>query len=187
MTGLYILHSNKIIHSDVKPDNILFRNGIAKVADFSTANFEYIFDSGIVGTRYYRAPEVILGLNLSSAIDIWSAGCVMFELISGNILFKPTKFAHISQSENHIAAIIKLCGSIPNYMANGYYAYKYFPKNVRTLNDINRTINIKRINRYSLRDILGDNSAIDLLEQMLQIDPNKRASAKSLLQHHWFD
>lgn len=204
LTGIHVLHEKKIIHSDVKPDNILFKDGIAKIADFSTADLEYKYDIGIIGTRNYRAPEVILGLNLSTKIDIWSIGCVLFELITGDLLFDPEKYPalNISRTENFLALMIELCGPIPIYMANGQYAHNYLnvPKSILFMdfnNDyLSTTIHIKKINKWPMAHILQtkykyefdeDNKCmIDLLDKMLTIDPNKRISAEECLNHKWF-
>lgn len=187
LSGLNYLHSQKIIHSDIKPENILFQKGIAKIADLNTADYEYVFEKGIVGTRYYRAPEVLLGLNLTTAIDIWSTGCVLFELLTGDILFRPKSIPakKISQKEHHIALIIELCGSLPAYMANGCYAPNICKSHKN--NDITTTNHIETIERWSITDVLKDKYKLNdpffivLLNHMLRLDPVERATAKELL------
>ena len=79
-----------IIHCDLKPENILLsqanKSGI-KVIDFGSACFSNEKIYTYIQSRFYRAPEIILGLEYSTAIDIWSFGCILAELFTGYPLF----------------------------------------------------------------------------------------------------
>ena len=82
--------SNKIVHCDMKPENILLINpkkSAIKVIDFGTGCFEDSTYYTYIQSRYYRAPEIILGIKYSSAIDMWSYGCILIELFYGYPLF----------------------------------------------------------------------------------------------------
>jgi dual-specificity kinase len=59
-----------------------------KVIDFGSATFDEQYHSTIVSTRHYRAPEVILGLGWTFPCDIWSCGCILVELATGDALFQ---------------------------------------------------------------------------------------------------
>jgi len=59
-----------------------------KVIDFGSATFDEQYHSTIVSTRHYRAPEVILGLGWTYPCDIWSCGCILVELATGDALFQ---------------------------------------------------------------------------------------------------
>jgi len=90
MIGLHHMHRCKVIHADIKPDNILVndRHTIVKFCDFGSAM--YAGDNDITPylvSRFYRAPEIILGLPYDHALDMWSVGCVLYELFTGKILF----------------------------------------------------------------------------------------------------
>lgn len=83
-----------------------------KIIDFGGATFADDYHSDIINTRQYRAPEVILGCCVWNEIsDVWSIGCIIFELLSGDLLF-PTH-----ENYEHLAMIEKMCGPIPKHMA----------------------------------------------------------------------
>lgn len=184
LEGLHELHSQRIIHTDIKPENILFKNNIAKIADFNTAEWEYTCDNNMVGTRYYRAPEVILGLNITTAYDIWSVGCLLFELITNDVLFYPHAYNSwkISRDEDHLALIVELLGPIPSWMLNGRRTNKFINLN-------GKFKNIKQLLPWNIEQVMNkkykidDPLLVDLLNKMLVIDPYKRSSAKQCLEH----
>ena len=84
------LHRNRIIHCDLKPENILLkqlgRSGL-KVIDFGSSCYEHQRIYTYIQSRFYRAPEVILGGKYGMAIDMWSLGCILAELLTGYPLF----------------------------------------------------------------------------------------------------
>lgn len=90
LTGVDFLHSHRIIHRDLKPQNLLISSqGRLKIADFGLAKI-YDFEmklTSVVVTLWYRAPEVLLGLPYNSAVDVWSAGCIIAEMFAAKALF----------------------------------------------------------------------------------------------------
>jgi serine/threonine protein kinase len=79
-----------IIHADLKPDNIMIKekdHKLIKVIDFGSAFFYAERKAKYIQTRFYRSPEVVLYLPYTSAIDMWSAGCILYELHTGKPLF----------------------------------------------------------------------------------------------------
>mmetsp|Transcript_20591 Transcript_20591/g.19564 ORF Transcript_20591/g.19564 Transcript_20591/m.19564 type:complete len:93 (+) Transcript_20591:365-643(+) len=85
------MHMKKVIHRDLKPENILLRDGNVRICDFGSSkvidekNFK---NTPYVVSRYYRAPELILASNhYSDRIDIWSVGCILFELMTRMPMF----------------------------------------------------------------------------------------------------
>ena len=79
-----------IIHCDLKPENILLKNhakSAIKVIDFGTGCFENKTFYTYIQSRYYRAPEIILGIPYTCAIDMWSLGCILVELYCGYPIF----------------------------------------------------------------------------------------------------
>jgi serine/threonine protein kinase len=97
MTALAFLKGLKIIHGDIKPENIvlkeynktgtLFHDVGIKLIDFGTSIFKTDKHFDYLMSRYYRAPEIILGSRYDEKIDMWSAGCVLAEMYTGKPLF----------------------------------------------------------------------------------------------------
>lgn len=84
------LQKNNIIHCDLKPENILLKDWNKtdiKVIDFGSSCFDNEKLYAYIQSRYYRAPEVILGLGYNPQIDMWSYGCVLTEISTGMNLF----------------------------------------------------------------------------------------------------
>ncbi|KAM4703222.1 dual specificity tyrosine-phosphorylation-regulated kinase 2-like, partial [Rhinophrynus dorsalis] len=112
---LNVLHRNKIMHCDLKPDNIVLktegRYGI-KVIDFGCSDYDHLDIYSYVQTRYYRAPEVMLGNHYGMPVDMWSFGCVLAELLTGDILFPGENEA------DQMACIIELLGMPPQEVLN---------------------------------------------------------------------
>jgi len=84
------LRQMNVIHCDLKPENILFedkRRGVVKLIDFGSACFDNVKLFSYIQSRFYRAPEIVLGVRYSFPIDMWSLGCVLVELYTGRPLF----------------------------------------------------------------------------------------------------
>jgi serine/threonine protein kinase len=79
-----------IVHCDLKPENILLKNkskSAIKVIDFGTGCYEKSIYYTYIQSRYYRAPEIIMGIPYTFAIDMWSFGCILVELYNGYPIF----------------------------------------------------------------------------------------------------
>lgn len=105
------LGKSKIIHCDLKPENILLkqqgRSGI-KVIDYGSSCYEHQRIYTYIQSRFYRAPEVILGSKYGMPIDMWSLGCIIAELLTGYPLFPG------EDESDQLATIIELIGMPPN-------------------------------------------------------------------------
>ena len=93
LQGLKILHKNKIIHRDIKSANIFFVNDIAKLGDL---NVSKVVENGMcstqTGTPYYTSPEIWKGTKYTRKCDIWSTGCLLYELCTLKHPFKAKDF-----------------------------------------------------------------------------------------------
>ena len=88
--GLSLLRKCNILHADIKPDNVLVNDSqnMLKICDLGSASDASENDiTQYLVSRFYRAPEIILGMPYDFAIDMWSIGCTLYELYTGKILF----------------------------------------------------------------------------------------------------
>ncbi|KAL9875161.1 stress-activated protein kinase JNK isoform X1 [Glossina fuscipes] len=192
LCGIKHLHSAGIAHRDLKPSNIVVKADCTlKILDFGlarTAGTTFMMTPYVV-TRYYRAPEVILGMGYKENVDIWSVGCIMGEMIRGGVLFPGTD--HIDQWNKIIEQLgtpsasfmQRLQPTVRNYVENrprysGYSFDRLFP-DVLFPSDNNEQSRRKAA------------EARDLLSKMLVIDPEQRISVEQALLHSyihvWYD
>ena len=103
--GLKALHVNKIAHRDFKPENVLIKDGDVKVADLGSAKILMDVNSPFVVSRYYRAPELILGISeYTLSIDMWALGVMFYEFLFKRLPFKGKTEGH------HLLEIFKSLG-----------------------------------------------------------------------------
>lgn len=79
-----------VIHCDLKPENLIYTDNTCtklKVIDFGSSCFNYKEGFSYVMSRYYRAPEIVLGMPYNTAADMWSVGCIVAEMVMGRPLF----------------------------------------------------------------------------------------------------
>ena len=198
---LEYIHSLHLIHCDLKPENILIKSikdSIIKVIDFGSSSFVHDSLAFYIQSRSYRAPEVILGCNYDYKIDIWSLGCILAELYSGNVLFQSDSI------QNLLARVIGIIGPFPDWMfEKGKNVKDLFCKekllfmevpNENNNNLSNSTSHNKKMHvivpkKTLLKNRLhcNDENFIEFIRFLLQIDPNERPSAKEALEHPWFN
>ncbi|WOG97612.1 hypothetical protein DCAR_0416953 [Daucus carota subsp. sativus] len=187
LEALQFLHGLGLIHCDLKPENILVKSYSrceVKVIDLGSSCFETDHLCSYVQSRSYRAPEVILGLPYDKKIDIWSLGCILAELCTGNVLFQNDSPATL------LARVIGIIGPIDQDMlAKGRDTYKYFTKNHMLYErnpDTNR-LEYLLSKKTSLRHRLpmGDQGFVDFVNHLLEVNPSKRPSASEALKHPW--
>ncbi|XP_017762019.1 PREDICTED: serine/threonine-protein kinase Doa isoform X2 [Eufriesea mexicana] len=199
------LHDNKLTHTDLKPENILFvdsdyesiysskkRRDIRRVKrtdirliDFGSATFDHEHHSTIVSTRHYRAPEVILELGWSQPCDVWSIGCILFELYLGITLFQT------HDNREHLAMMERILGTIPHRMARKTKT-KYFYHGKLDCDEkssAGRYVreNCKPLHRSMLSDDEEHRQLFDLIQKMLEYEPSQRITLKDALTHPFFD
>uniref|UniRef100_A0A182SFS1 Serine/threonine-protein kinase PRP4 homolog n=1 Tax=Anopheles maculatus TaxID=74869 RepID=A0A182SFS1_9DIPT len=201
LLALKLLKKTGILHADIKPDNILVNenNLVLKLCDFGSASS--ITDNEITPylvSRFYRAPEIILGLSYDYGIDMWSAGCSIYELYTGKILFS-------GQSNNQMLKFfMDLKGKIPNKLIRkGQFKDQHFDQNCNFLShEIDKITEREKVVVVSMikptRDlqqelIAGQNlpddqirkvsQLKDLLDKVFALDPAKRISLNHALAH----
>ncbi|KAJ9474985.1 Dual-specificity kinase, partial [Pseudozyma hubeiensis] len=113
LQSLILMKQHRIVHCDLKPENILLchprRSGI-KVIDFGSSCFENEKVYTYIQSRFYRSPEVILGMNYHTAIDVWSLGCIIAELYTGYPLFPG------ENEQEQLACIMEVLGVPDRYL-----------------------------------------------------------------------
>ena len=172
------LHSNNIIHRDVKPENLLINSSNKlKLCDFGFARRINQKENNLtdyVATRWYRSPELII-LNgiYNFEIDYWAIGCIMGELVDGNPIFPG------ENEVDQLHCIQKILGNFPQEYIDLFYNNPLF-HNMELL-DVKNPQGLER--RY-----LGKLSkvGIDFLKSLLQLDPKKRLGDDNVLEHPYF-
>lgn len=124
LDALVVLKDAQLIHCDLKPENILLRTLQApsiKLVDFGSACHEQQTVYTYIQSRFYRSPEVLLGVPYTSAIDMWSLGCIAAELFLGLPIFPGTS------EYNQISRIVDMLGNPPQYMLDtGRQTHEFF-------------------------------------------------------------
>jgi dual specificity tyrosine-phosphorylation-regulated kinase 2/3/4 len=199
---LEVLSRNKIIHCDLKPENILLkqqgRSGI-KVIDFGSSCYEHQRIYTYIQSRFYRAPEVILGAKYSTAIDMWSFGCILAELLTGYPLLPG------EDETDQLACMIELLGMPPQRLieqskrARNFISSKGYPRycTQTQMPDGTVILNGGRSRRGKVRGppatkewstaLKGcdDSLFIDFLRRCLVWDPAERMTPAQALRHTW--
>ncbi|KAF9562323.1 U4/U6 small nuclear ribonucleoprotein prp4 [Mortierella alpina] len=200
--ALSLLKKSNILHADIKPDNILVNDAknVLKLCDLGSASdtTENEITPYLV-SRFYRAPEIILGLPYDPALDMWSIGCTLYELFTGKILFS-------GRSNNQMLKhMMDLKGPFSKKMIRkGDFYLNHFDEDCNFLSvevekvtqkDVIRKIQISkptkdlkaRLMPYTTHmapaDVVQVNHFINLLERCLHLNPEHRITPQEALQH----
>ncbi|XP_034022869.1 SRSF protein kinase 1b isoform X2 [Thalassophryne amazonica] len=159
-----------------------------KIADLGNACWVHKHFTDDIQTRQYRSLEVLLGAGYSTPADMWSTACMAFELATGDYLFEPHSGEDYSRDEDHIALIIELLGKVPRKLIlAGKYSKEFFTKK----GDLRH---ITKLKPWGLFDVLVEkyewskeeaHSFSSFLLPMLDLVPEKRATAAQCLSHPW--
>jgi len=183
--------SPKVIHADLKPENILLGSSSSwdkiKVIDFGSSCFENEKIFTYVQSRFYRSPEVILGIPYSNAIDMWSLGCIVMELFTGKPLFAGANEAQIMYQISTTLGLPPVSMLKQSKLTNKYFfltgpdIYEpRVPAGVGPNMPLNDIIDENRRDGLPSEDM---ENLKDMLFKMLQIDPNLRCKPQAILQH----
>jgi len=160
---------------------------LIKLADLGNACWTDHHFTNDIQTRQYRSPEAILGGKYDTSADIWSVGCMMFELLTGDYLFDPHNSSHFSKDDDHIAQVIELLGGFPKDLQTGKYSSEIFSSHGYL-----RHIHKREMHPWKLANVLEEKyrfskkdseDIASFMLPMIELDPKKRASAHELLQH----
>ncbi|XP_053775801.1 mitogen-activated protein kinase 11 isoform X1 [Desmodus rotundus] len=175
LRGLKYIHSAGIVHRDLKPSNVAVNEDCElRILDFGLARQAEEEMTGYVATRWYRAPEIMLNWMHynQTAVDIWSVGCIMAELLQGKALFPGNDYI------DQLKRIMEVVGTpSPEVLA------KISSEHARTYIQ-----SLPPMPQKDLRSIFhGANPlAVDLLGRMLVLDSDQRVSAAEALAHAYF-
>eukprot|EP00820_Chromera_velia_P016482 Cvel_6269.t2-p1 / transcript=Cvel_6269.t2 / gene=Cvel_6269 / organism=Chromera_velia_CCMP2878 / gene_product=Cyclin-dependent kinase C-2, putative / transcript_product=Cyclin-dependent kinase C-2, putative / location=Cvel_scaffold304:16767-18005(+) / protein_length=413 / sequence_SO=supercontig / SO=protein_coding / is_pseudo=false len=205
LTGLEFSHRNGIVHRDIKCANLLIsHDGILKLADFGLAReFDFVppdaesFDvppgyTNKVITLWYRPPELLLGsTQYGPAIDIWSAGCIMGEILMGGALFcTDTEMKVLDRIFNLRGFPVSTPSEAPPPLPDGTPACPVWPgvESLPLWKEAQKLPSAKRKPTDRLRQVLENlpSDAQDLLGGLLAVNPFHRLTAAAALEHPYF-
>lgn len=185
------IHCSKPICEDELNEDVS-----VKIADLGNATYSHQHFTNQIQTRQYRSPEIILKRKTwGASTDLWSVGCIIFELITGDYLFDPHDGKTFTKDDDHLAQIIELLGEYPqdNYLLNCKATPKFFKFDCRNNMVLKNIDNLKFwgledvfIEKYKFEANLELDLLTDLIKKCLNYDFNERFTAKSLLNHPWF-
>ncbi|BGP16472.1 glycogen synthase kinase 3 [Rhodosporidiobolus nylandii] len=176
LRSLAYIHSVGICHRDIKPQNLLLNppSGVLKLCDFGSAKILVPGEPNVsyICSRYYRAPELIFGAtNYTTNIDVWSAGCVMAELMLGQPLFPG------ESGIDQLVEIIKVLGTPTR-------------EQIKTMNPNYMEHKFPQIKPHPFVKVFRPRTppeAIDLISKLLEYTPSARLTAIEAMTHPFFD
>jgi len=196
LKAMRFCHTCQLLHRDLKPSNLLLNEEcVLKVADFGLArtvkdaekaSAENSVLTDYVATRWYRAPEIILGsTSYTKGVDMWALGCIVAEMFTGKPLLPGTS------TIDQLDKILDVCGK-PNDTAIKSMKSAYAAQMITTqcdkkprpdASDVHRKKELTRMMREAAPKVEDD--VIDLVCGLLDIDPAKRFTVEGALAHKW--
>lgn len=178
-----VLQSHKVIHCDLKPENILLAHPLQsaiKTIDFGSSCFENEKVYTYIQSRFYRSPEVILGMDYGMGIDMWSMGCILAELFTGYPIFPG------ENEQEQLACIMEVFGPPEKHLIERSTRKKVF---FDSLGKPRATVSSKgkrrRPSSKTLQQAIkcDDEAFLDFLSKCLRWDPEKRLKPDEAMLH----
>ncbi|RDL38925.1 uncharacterized protein BP5553_03265 [Venustampulla echinocandica] len=185
LNSLLLLKSHKVIHCDLKPENILLAHPMhseIKVIDFGSSCFENERVYTYIQSRFYRSPEVILGMTYGMPIDMWSLGCILAELFTGVPIFPG------ENEQEQLACIMEVFGPPEKHLIEKSTRRKLF---FDSLGKPRLTVSSKgrrrRPSSKTLAQVLktDEEPFLDFLSRCLRWDPDRRIKPEDAVKHEF--
>ncbi|KAL7623423.1 serine/threonine protein kinase, CMGC, dual-specificity [Parahypoxylon ruwenzoriense] len=185
LSSLAVLKQHKVIHCDLKPENILLRHPMhseIKVIDFGSSCFENEKVYTYIQSRFYRSPEVILGMTYGLPIDMWSLGCILAELYTGVPIFPG------ENEQEQLACIMEVFGPPEKHLIEKSTRKKLF---FDSMGKPRLTVSSKgRRRRPSSKTLqqaikCDDEPFLDFLARCLRWDPDRRLKPEEAIRHEF--
>lgn len=192
LRGLKYVHTAHIIHRDLKPANVLIKadcslaicdfglaRGVNEAAVLNLENPLELTSGNNVVTRWYRAPELLMNaVHYGAAVDMWSVGCILAEILGRHVLFRGASPLH------QLQLIVNQCGTPPAQVLQSMM--RDLPEQER----IQYQTAIAQCGKRHAQPLRtrfprADPAALDLLEGLLAFDPSKRITVEKALEHPW--
>lgn len=185
LSSLLLLKQHKVIHCDLKPENILLAHPLhseIKVIDFGSSCFENEKVYTYIQSRFYRSPEVILGMTYGMPIDMWSVGCILAELFTGVPIFPG------ENEQEQLACIMEVFGPPEKHLIEKSSRKKLF---FDSMGKPRLTVSSKgRRRRPSSKSLQGvlksdDEAFNDFIARCLRWDPDRRLKPEEAVRHEF--
>lgn len=185
LSSLVLLKQRKVIHCDLKPENILLRHPMhseIKVIDFGSSCFEHEKVYTYIQSRFYRSPEVILGMTYGMPIDMWSVGCILAELYTGVPIFPG------ENEQEQLACIMEVFGPPEKHLIEKSTRKKLF---FDSMGKPRLTVSSKgrrrRPSSKTLQQVLkcDDEPFLDFIARCLRWDPERRLRPEDAVRHEF--
>ncbi|TAQ87838.1 hypothetical protein B7494_g3852 [Chlorociboria aeruginascens] len=185
LSSLLLLKQHKVIHCDLKPENVLLAHPMhseIKVIDFGSSCFENEKVYTYIQSRFYRSPEVILGMTYGLPIDMWSLGCILAELFTGVPIFPG------ENEQEQLACIMEVFGPPEKHLIEKSTRRKlFFDSNGKPRLTISSKGRRRRPSSKTLQQALKceDESFLDFLTRCLRWDPDRRMKPEEAIRHEF--
>ncbi|KAI4186999.1 MAG: hypothetical protein LQ346_005575 [Caloplaca aetnensis] len=185
LSSLVLLKGHNVIHCDLKPENVLLAHPARseiKVIDFGSSCMENEKVYTYIQSRFYRSPEVILGMSYGMPIDMWSLGCILAELLTGYPIFPG------ENEQEQLACIMEVFGPPEKHLIEKSTRKKLF---FDSLGKPRLTVSSKgkrrRPSSKTLQQALKceDETFLDFITRCLRWDPDRRLKPEEAMQHEF--